>query len=194
MRLVPRDLEQLHIALATRGLSVSDPRRYAWALMNTILGGNMSSRLFQEVRERRGLAYSVYSFLASHVGTGMFGAYAGVQPESVREALGLMLKEMGRLKEAPVTPEELRDAKAYSKSAMLMAIESVESQMAALAQNELHFGRYIPVREILDRIDGVTADDISALASALFRSETLSLVLLGPIPDADADLGEQLGF
>jgi predicted Zn-dependent peptidase len=194
IRLVPRDLEQVHIALGTRGLSVSDPARYACALLNTILGGNMSSRLFQEVRERRGLAYSVYSFLSPHQGTGMSGAYAGVQPESVSETLDLMMREMARLKDTPVSAEELRDAKEYAKSAMLMTTESVESQMAALAQNELHFGRHIPVQEVLDRIDAVGADDIAALATALFRSDALALVLLGPVTDMGADFEARLGF
>jgi predicted Zn-dependent peptidase len=194
VRVVPRDLEQVHIALATRGLSVSDPGRYACVLMNTILGGNMSSRLFQEIRERRGLAYSVYSFLSPHQGTGMCGAYAGVQAEHAHETTELMIRQMGRLKNVPVTTEELQEAKEYSKSAMLLATESVESQMAALAQNELHFGRHIPVEEILERIDAVSANDISALAAALFRSDALSLVLLGPVADGNSDFDVHLAF
>jgi predicted Zn-dependent peptidase len=105
-----------------------------------------------------------------------------------------MIRQMGRLKNVPVTTEELQEAKEYSKSAMLLATESVESQMAALAQNELHFGRHIPVEEILERIDAVSANDISALAAALFRSDALSLVLLGPVADGNSDFDVHLAF
>ncbi|MDX9788348.1 MAG: pitrilysin family protein [Desulfobacterales bacterium] len=176
-----RDLEQVHIGLATRGLSVSDPRRYACSLMNTILGGNMSSRLFQEIRELRGLAYSVYSFISPQVGGGMFGAYAGVEPGRVGETVDLILQEMRKLKISPVTTDELRDAKEYTKGQILLSAESVENQMARLAQNEMHMGRYVPVEEIVGEIEAVTQEDISSLACELFHTDPLSLALLGPV-------------
>lgn len=185
MRVVERDLEQVHVGLATQGLSISDPKRYACSLMNTILGGNMSSRLFQEIRERRGLAYSVYSFASSQVDAGMFGAYAGVESGRVQETIALILRQMRDLKERPVTAEELRDAKEYTKGGLMLAGESVENQMARLAQNESHFGRFISLREVVAEIELVTVDDIHALAADLFQTDRLSLALLGPVEDQD---------
>lgn len=185
VRVVERDLEQVHVGLATQGLSISDPKRYACSLMNTILGGNMSSRLFQEIRERRGLAYSVYSFASSQVDAGMFGAYAGVESGRVQETIALILQQMRELKEKPVTAEELRDAKEYTKGGLMLAGESVENQMARLAQNEIHFARFISLREVVDEIESVTAEDIHALAADLFQTDRLSLALLGPVVEQD---------
>lgn len=183
LHITPRDLEQVHIGLASRGLSVSDPKRYACSLMNTILGGNMSSRLFQEIRESRGLAYSVYSFISPQVGGGMFGAYAGVDPGRVEETIDLILKEIRKLKTARVTAEELQDAKEYTKGQILLADESVENQMARLAQNEIHMGRHIPVEEIVSEIEAVSVNDILSLGDELFQTEPLALALLGPVSE-----------
>jgi predicted Zn-dependent peptidase len=191
IRLLSRDLEQVHIGLATQGISVADPRRYACSLMNTILGGNMSSRLFQEIRELRGLAYSVYSFAASQVDSGMVGAYAGVDPGRAMETIDLIVKEMRRMKSEPVTGDELRDAKEYTKGGLFLSAESVENQMGRLAQNEVHFGRFISLQEVANEIDAVSREDILQLASDLYQSEQLSLALLGPLTDA-ADLESNL--
>ena len=188
-----RDIEQAHLCLMTTGLSITDPRRYVLSLMNTLLGGNMSSRLFQEIRERRGLAYAVYSFISSFVDTGMFGIYAGVAPENVDETIEPILKELRRLKSTPVGAAELRDAKEYTKGSLLLASESNENQMVRLAQNEIHFGRFTPIDEILDRIDQVTAEDILELATSLFQSGQLALTILGPVKNRKA-LGEGLSI
>ncbi len=187
----PRDLEQTHIALACRGLSIVDKRRYGLSLLNTILGGNMSSRLFQEIRENRGLAYSVYSFMASHVDTGMFGAYAAVDPANVLETMDVMLSQMRGMKVASVHDDELRDAKEYTKGNLLLAAESVDNQMARLAQNEAHFGRVITIEEIVAEIEKVTVADVHELAKDLFASP-LSLVLLGASPNDAAYYEDKL--
>ena len=178
-----RDLEQVHICMVNRGMSITDPRRYACSLMNTILGGNMSSRLFQEIREKRGLAYAVYSFIASHIDTGMFGIYAGVGADNTHECIELILKELRRLKTEKVESSELRGAKEYTKGNLLLASESVDNQMARLAQNEIHFGRYVPLREIVDNIESVVAEDIMELAQTLFIDDQLVLTMLGPVSD-----------
>jgi predicted Zn-dependent peptidase len=149
--------------------------------MNTILGGNMSSRLFQEIRERRGLAYSVYSFISAYVDTGMFGVYAGVDPGRARESIELILKEMRKLKETRVDASELHDAKEYTKGSLLLASESTDNQMSRLAQNEIHLGRYVPIDEILDKIESVTDSDICDLANSLFQRNQLALAILGPV-------------
>ncbi len=186
-----RDLEQAHICLSTLGLSVTAPQRFAFSLMNTILGGNMSSRLFQEVREKRGLAYSVYSYMASHVDTGMFGIYAGVNPDAVMETIGLLVEAMQHLKRAPVSEAELMDAKEFTKGNLYLASESVDNQMVRLAQNEIHFNDYIPVQSVIDRIEAVTAEEIQTLAGQLFNPDKASLTLLGPV-DTAVDLESAL--
>jgi predicted Zn-dependent peptidase len=180
----PKDLEQAHICLNSRGLSTTDPRRYVLSLMNTILGGNMSSRLFQQIREQRGLAYSVYSFVSSFVDTGMSGAYAGVDPVHAFETVDLILNTLQSLKDSPVTEDELQHAKEFTKGNLLMASESNENQMARLAQGEFHFGRYTPLKEILDEIDRVTPADIRMLAEELFQKNQMTLTLHGPVPEA----------
>ena len=182
LRTHERTLEQAHLCLAAKGLSVTDPRRFAFSLMSTILGGNMSSRLFQQIRERRGLAYSVYSFMSSHEDAGMFGIYTGVHPDNVRKTLDLVLKAMDDIREKPVSDDELADAKEYTKGNLLLADESVDNQMVRLAQNEIHFNRYIPLESVIEKVDAVTAEEIRDLADALFRPDQISLTLLGPIP------------
>jgi len=179
----PKDLEQAHICLNARGLPTTDPRRYVSSLMNTILGGNMSSRLFQQIREQRGLAYSVYSFVSSFVDTGMSGAYAGVDPVHAFETVDLILNTLQSLKDSPVTEDELQHAKEFTKGNLLMASESNENQMARLAQGEFHFGRYTPLKEILDEIDRVTPANIRMLAEEIFQKNQMTLTLHGPVPE-----------
>ena len=188
-----RNLEQLHICLSARGLSITDPRRYACSLLNTILGGNMSSRLFQEVRERRGLAYSVYSFISSHVDTGMFGFYMGVDPKRARETTRLVLEEIDRIKNEPVEPAELSGAIEYTKGSLLLASENADNQMVRSAQNEIHFGDDIALQSIIEKIEAVTADKIQDLANELFNRRQMTLTLLGPM-DADQKEFEEILF
>ena len=182
-----RNLEQMHICLGTRGLAITDPRRYAFSLLNTIVGGNMSSRLFQEIRERRGLAYSVYSFISSHVDAGMFGFYMGVDSKRARDAISIVLDEIVKLKTKPVQSSELRGAMEYTKGSLLLAAESVDNHMVRNAQNEMHFGRDIVLQEIIENIEAVTADDILELAEELIDPDKMTYTLLGPV---DAHRGE----
>lgn len=176
-----RKIEQTHVCIATPGLSVTDPGRFAFSLMNTILGGNMSSRLFQEIREKRGLAYSVYSFMMSHVDTGMFGIYTGVSADKAQESIDLIQKAMQALCSTPVTPEELQDAKEYTKGNLLLASESVDNQMVRLAQNEIHFGAYIPVENVVKKIETIRPEQIQDLAVKLFQPEYCAMTVLGPV-------------
>ncbi|MFZ0724761.1 MAG: pitrilysin family protein [Desulfobacterales bacterium] len=181
VKLHQRSLEQVHVCLATHGVSISDPKRYAFSLLNTIFGGNMSSRLFQKIREHRGLAYAVYSFISSYEDTGLFGAYVGVQPDKVRETVGLIVEEMHTLSKHPVEDGELNDAKNFTKGNLLLAAESVDNQMVRLAQNEISFGRSVPLEEIIDQVEAITAADIRDLAAELFRKDHLALTALGPL-------------
>ncbi|MGD8368044.1 MAG: pitrilysin family protein [Desulfobacterales bacterium] len=180
-----RSLEQVHICLTTGGVSITDPRRYPMALMNTILGGNMSSRLFQEIRERRGLAYSVYSFISSFVDTGMFGAYVGVDPKNTRTVVELLLTHLRQLASAPVSQSELTDAKEFTKGNLLLSAESVDNQMVRIAQNEIHFGRNIPMGEVVSAVDSVTSEEIQVLARSILAENPMALTLLGPVSEQD---------
>ena len=180
-----RQLEQVHICLSTPGLATTDPSRFAFSLLNSIIGGNMSSRLFQDIREKRGLAYAVYSYLISYEDTGMFGVYAGVEPSKAVEVTGLIVENMRRLKAEPVEPGELRDAKEFTKGNMLLSSESTDNQMVRLAQSEINFQRYIPLREVVDHIEAVRAEDIQVLAQTLFGDDQLVLTVLGPLSNDD---------
>lgn len=177
----PKSLEQVHICLGTKGVKTTDPRRYAGALLNVILGGNMSSRLFQEIRERRGLAYAVYSYLSTYSDIGTWGTYVGVDRSKIDETLEVIVREMARGKERTVDPSELTNAKQYLKGGMCLAAESTENQMIRIAQNEINFGRFVPLEEIEEKIDRVTAEEVEALAADIFRKESTALTLLGPV-------------
>jgi predicted Zn-dependent peptidase len=178
-----RQLEQVHICLSAPGLATTDPARFAFSLMNSILGGNMSSRLFQEIREKRGLAYSVYSYLVSYEDTGMFGVYAGVEPSRAVEVTALIAETMRQLKMTPVRSEELQDAKEFTKGNMLLASESTDNQMVRLAQGEINFQRYISLEEVVNQIEAVGVEDIQSLADVLFQDQKLVLTVLGPLSD-----------
>ncbi|MFZ5571953.1 MAG: M16 family metallopeptidase [Thermodesulfobacteriota bacterium] len=178
-----RELEQVHLCLGTPGLSTTDSRRYALSLLNTILGGNMSSRLFQEIREQRGLAYAVYSYICSHADTGMFGVYAGVAPENTFAAVELILEALRRMRREPVGEAELQDAKEYTKGGVLLSAESMDNQMVRIAQNEINFGRDIPLPELIDKISSVTVEEVHQAAQQLLESGKIALTMLGPVPD-----------
>jgi predicted Zn-dependent peptidase len=193
MRTHNRALEQVHICLSTPGLSITDPGRFALSLLNTLLGGNMSSRLFQEIREQRGLAYSVYSFISSHADTGQFGVYTGVHPDNVQQTIELIVQGMNRICCTPITAAELQDAKEYTKGNLILAAESVDNQMVRLAQNEIHFNDYIPLEWVIEQIEAVTADQIQALAQTLFKTSLSSLTILGPV-DEETDFKPFITF
>ncbi len=178
-----RKLEQTHICIGVNGLSTGHPLRYGFSLMSTLLGGNMSSRLFQDIREKRGLAYTVYSFVSTHVDSGMFGAYAAVDPLRAVETAQLLISHMHRLKEQRVQESELTGAKEYIKGNLLLSSESSENQMVRLAQNEMHFQRQVPLQEVVEKIDAVTTDDIQDIADRLFSNSKTSLTVLGPTKD-----------
>jgi predicted Zn-dependent peptidase len=175
-----RDLEQTHICMGMPGLSVTDSRRFAASLLNTILGGNMSSRLFQNIREKRGLAYSIYSFLTSYADTGMLGIYTAVAPKDVDACIKLIMDQIRQLKKEPVPVEALHDAKEFIKGNLLMAEESPDNQMVRLAQNEFYFDGYIPMQTVIDNIDAVAVDDLLGLAEDRWGSGQAALTVLGP--------------
>lgn len=176
-----RDLEQVHFCLGTRGLQYNHSLRFASYALNTILGGGMSSRLFQEIRENRGLAYSVYSYLPTYIDTGLVVVYAGTNEGSFQEVIQLTLKEFNRLKADPFKNEELETAKEQLKGNLLLSLESSDNLMSRLAKNELYFDSYLPVESILKGIDEVEEDMVRNLASQIFDERFFCLTILGPM-------------
>jgi predicted Zn-dependent peptidase len=175
-----RPLEQMHMVFGTYGLPVTAEKRYALLLLNTVLGGNMSSRLFQEIRENRGLAYSVYSYLGAYEDSGSISIYAGVDPVAAAETSELIEQEVERIRCENVLPEELDGAKNYVKAGLFLSSENNEARMIRAAKNELYFGRYIPFEEIAAAIDRVSVEDMRLLAGQLLGGRALTVVGLGP--------------
>jgi predicted Zn-dependent peptidase len=172
-------LEQVQICLGVEAPPVNDKDRYAIYMLNTMLGGGMSSRLFQTIREDRGLAYSIYSEMSPFRDTGLLCVYAGTAVDKTQEVLELTLLELRRLKEETVNVAELKRAKDQLKSNIVIGLESSSSRMANLARQQMYFGRFFGVEEITAEIDAVTPDHVQALAQRLFQPEALALTLLG---------------
>ena len=181
-----KSLEQVHLCLGMAGIHQSHPKRYASYVLNTMLGGGMSSRLFQEIREKRGKAYSVYSFSSMYKDVGYFGVYAGTSDDSVKEVLDLILKELKKLAAGEVKDEELRRTQGQLVGSIILGLESTDSWMSHIARDEIYFGRAITTEEICQSIRSVTRDDVVDLASALFRSEAMALTLLGDLKNGAA--------
>lgn len=176
---VDKELEQIHLCLGTKALPQNHPQRYESYILNTILGGSMSSRLFQEIRENKGLAYSVYSYVSSHSDAGSFIVYAGTSPERMMEVVRINLREMARLKNEKVPCQELNYAKEHLKGNLLLSLESCDNRMTKLARNEIYFGRHIPIEEISSGITGVTAESLMRLANELFLEDYFTLQVIG---------------
>lgn len=174
-----RDLEQTLICMGTNALSQDHPDRFALYLLNTILGGGMSSRLFQEVREKRGLAYSIYSYVISHADCGALVLYAGTEREQCRELIDIALKELSLLKREPVSQDELDSAREQLKGNLLMSLENSDNLMSRLAKNEIYLGRNQTVEEVLARFDAVTTADLQRLANQLFDGSCLNVEVMG---------------
>jgi predicted Zn-dependent peptidase len=186
-----RDCEQVHMLMGYRGMSVVDDTRYAATLLNVILGGSMSSRLFQEIREKRGLAYSVYSFLSSYQDSGVMGMYAGVAPESASTVAALMQSELAKMAREPVSESELEAARDQVKGAILLASESMDSRMSRLAKNEINLGDQVSYEEVEERFDAVTPDEIIQVAQTCLESRP-AMVTLGPLPEGEAAKCEEM--
>lgn len=192
---VNRDLEQTHICLGVEGLPQNHTNRYGTYLLNTILGGNMSSRLFQKIREDLGLAYSVYSYHHNHTDSGAFVIYAGTSPEDASLVTRTILEELTRMRYEPVSYEELQSAKDYLKGGMMLSMESMDTRMTRLAKNELFLrGVGISLEKSRELIDAVTVELVQHLAEKLFVNNTLNLHVTGRITKADfPDVDLQIG-
>ncbi len=176
-----KDLEQVHLCIASKGLAQNHRDRYRAELLNVILGGGNSSRLFQQIREQRGLAYSVYSYVNSYYDTGVEAIYAATDPKSAMEVIELILGQLTNLKQVKITAEELARSKNHLKGQLTLGLESTFNRMVALANHEIYFGSQFSLDEILAGIERVSMADINKMANELFDSNYLSLVMLGKL-------------
>ncbi len=175
-----KDTEQFHMCLGGPGISRHDERRFALRVLDTIFGGTSSSRLFQEVRERRGLAYAVYSFISAYQDTGQVGLYVGTRPDNVSEALSVIGTELAHLHEQPATAEELSRAKENLKGRVVLSLESTGARMNRLGSEVLTGTPLLSLDEVVERIEAVTIDDLAALVHDLWAPERLSSAAIGP--------------
>jgi predicted Zn-dependent peptidase len=174
-----KSLEQVQLCLGVPAPQVDSPSRYAVYLLNTMLGGGMSSRLFQTIREDRGLAYSIYSETNPFRDAGCLAIYAGTSAEKTPEVIRLVLEELRHLKDAAVPDAELKRAKDQLKSNIVLGLESSSSRMANLARQEMYFGRFFSVDDIIAEVEAVTAADVQSLAQQLFHPDAVALTVLG---------------
>jgi predicted Zn-dependent peptidase len=184
-----KETEQVHICLGGKAPHLSSNLRFAGAILNTILGGSMSSRLFQEIREKRGLAYAVYSFLSGYIDTGLLGVYVGTDPKEVNSVLGLVNKEIRGIQKGELSESDLVEAREHLIGGVFLGAESPDSRMMRLAKNEYVFGRYVDFDEMVAQLEKVTIEDVIAVAKETFRDQAISLVVLGPTNEEDLDLG-----
>ena len=182
-----RELGQVHVCLGVPAVAHGDPRHYAAHVLNTLLGGGMSSRLFQEIRERRGKAYSVYSFLSAYRDAGYLGVYVGTRAEWTREVIELAVEEMFKIAEGKVAGEELDRARNQLVGNTLLGLESADSWMTHMARGEMHHGRQISVEEIVQGVRDVTLDAVMALAREILVPEAMTATLLGDLEGHSVD-------
>lgn len=180
---VQRPIEQANVLIGATGLAASDPRRPAMAVLNSAFGGGMSSRLFQEIREKRGLAYSVYSFSPSFSDAGLFGIYAGCSPAKLEQVCELMLSELSALSRDGITAEELGRAVGQLGGASALALEDSDTRMSRLGRAEITLGEFVDLDETLRRLAAVTIDDVRELATDL-ASRPLAIAAVGTIDEA----------
>ncbi len=181
----PRDIEQVHLIIGFNALPYTHPKRYSQLILTTVMGGGMSSRLFQEVREKRGLAYTIYSFLSPYKDAGALEVYAGTDKESLGELIDVTMKEIKELTIKPLPDGELASAKGQIKGNLLLSLESTDARLGRLAKNEIYFGRQIKAEEIIEKINSVTAQDVLAVANEIINPNIMTAVLLGPLDERD---------
>ncbi len=181
VKLVRKPLEQVHLCMGLPVTSQIHPDRYKLYILNTLLGGGMSSRLFQEIREKRGLAYSVYSYLSLVRDAGAFVIYAGTSAKDYKKVINLILKELKTVASGDITRLEFNRAKEQLKGGMLLGLETSDSRMMKLARDEIYYGRYVPVQEVVAAIDKLTIRQVKATAAKVFRPADMTLVSIGKV-------------
>lgn len=180
-----KDLEQAHICLGMMGMPVDHPDRYAFSVLNVILGGSMSSRLFQKMREERGLCYTVFSSMSSFHDAGYVSIYAGTARETVETSIHLIIDECRLLAREPVKKDELENAKNHLKGSLILSLESSSNRMFNLVRNDLYYKRQISADEILEKVSAVTADEVQRVATDLFQHSDYGIVVVGELDKLD---------
>ena len=175
-------LEQVQLCLGVPAHPIAHEKRHAGYILNTLLGGGMSSRLFQNIRERQGLAYSIYSDLNPYRDTGCLAVYAGTSLASASKVVQSVVSEFRKLKAEPVPEEELRRSKAQLKGSLMLSLESSSARMSNLARQEMYFDRFYDLDELIEKIEAVTTEDITSLANEFFKTESVALTALGNLP------------
>jgi len=176
-----KDLEQVHFCMGLEGIKRGEDDRWGLYILSTILGGSMSSRLFQNIREKEGISYSIYSFHSSYADCGVFGIYCATLPEKFGLTVDLIMKECKKMFYDGITDEEFRDTKTYMKGNLALSLESNEVRMSQLARNEMTYGRYFDFNDIVKVIDNITHDDYMRVCDKIFRDKTMSLVSVGKL-------------
>ena len=184
-RLITRPTEQAHLCLAHPALSYLDPRRYTQSMLDAVLSSGMSSRLFQEIREKRGLVYAVYGYFRQYADVGQGVVYAGADLQRVEETIDAVLEELRKVRDERVPEEELQRAKELRKGRILMGLEDSRSVAGWIGSQELTYGEILTPSEVMEHIDAVQADDMLDLARELLREDLLSLALIGPYDDSE---------
>ncbi len=185
---IEKDLEQIHMMIGTPAPSAVSENRYASFIMNAILGGSMSSRLFQEIREKRGLAYAIHSYLTPYMDAGMLNIYAGTGPREIREVIGLILDDLIRMSNEMLTADELQGAKELIKGNFLLSMESTDTRMTRLAKNEICFGRHVKSEDVVAGIDAVTSEEVRTLAMESFNPAMMTVAAIGPLSERELTL------
>jgi predicted Zn-dependent peptidase len=180
-----KQLEQVQLCIGCKGLNYTHEDRFALSALNTVLGNSMSSRLFQEVREQNALAYSIYSYVMSYRDTGLLTVYAGTDPANALEVIRLTLKEFKKIKEEGITPAEDTRAKNQIKGSLVLSLESSNSHMSRIARQEIYFGKYLSMDDIIKGVEKVTTDQVQRLAQQLFSPDNIALTVLGPLSRTD---------
>lgn len=175
-----KQTEQAHIVFGAEAIRASDDRRFALSILDNILGGGMSSRLFQEIREKRGLAYSTYSYHSLYTETGFVAAYAGTTPENTEQVVQLIQEQLADIKSGGITGPELHRAKEHLKGQLVLGLESTGRRMTRLGKIEITQGELLSLDELVERIDAVTKDDVAKLANDLFDPNMMVLTVIGP--------------
>ena len=186
-----KETEQVHLCLGAQGLAQSDERRYTLSLLDHLLGGGMSSRLFQEIRERRGLVYTIGTYASSYRDGGLFVVYAGMSPDAGPEVIRLTFDEIDKIRTDPVDSVELNRAKESLKGSLMLSLESTGSRMSILARSEIYHGRQITLDELIGKVDAVSAEDIQGMAAELLEPRRLSMAAIGPFR-ADGALAKRM--
>jgi predicted Zn-dependent peptidase len=184
LKVLTKDLSEAHICIGLKGMPYSSDDRYTMHLLNTILGSGFSSRLFQNVREKKGLVYSIYSYHVSYIDTGIWSVYAGTDKKHVSEVINISVDEVMNLA-GSVTEDELQRAKAQLKGNLILALESTSNKMTNIAKQEIYYGKYFTPDEIIKMVEDVTIDDLRALSNRIVGESPIAVTVYGPVTESD---------